>query len=110
MARLTGPAAETLELTLLSYQFPWLDEDNWLIVRLAVTDGERQWSATDPAFEVSDLWRLAEWLRKVADSDPDARPYWGATEPNLSFEVTGCGEATRLRALFAQAFHPSYRE
>jgi hypothetical protein len=111
MARLTGPADRFLELQPLSYQFAQADnkwDANWLVVRMTVSDGQRQWSATAPIFLRWELARLVEWLRKLADSDPDARDHFGAIEPNLHFEAMGRGDEICVRALFSHKFHPDW--
>jgi hypothetical protein len=112
MARLTGPPDRILELHPVSYQFAQADnkwDANWLIVRMTVADGPRQWSAIEPAFLTWELARLVEWFRKLADAEPDAHGNFDAIEPNLHFEAMGCGDAAHVRALFSHEFHPEWQ-
>jgi len=112
MARLTGPSGSMLELRLLSYEFPHLDDKwdaNWLIIQMTVVDGSRQWSATEPALLTWEVSRLVKWLRQLADAEPDAKSGFHATEHNLSFRAEGYGDEIRLRAHLSHEFHPEYR-
>ena len=112
MARLTGPPDRILELRPLSYEFAEADNEsdaNWLVVQIAVADGPRRWSATEPAFRTWELVDLICWLRNVVDGAPRKLDKWGGREPQLELEVEGSGESVRIRALFSHEFHPQFR-
>jgi hypothetical protein len=111
MARLTGPPDHVFDLHPISYEFPEANsgwDANWIVVRIAVTDGRRRWSATDPAFLTWELNSLVRWLRGLAHAAPDLDDSFGAIEPNLEFKAEVRGEGVRLRALFSHEFHPEW--
>src|SRR3954467_9320013 len=109
MARLIGPPERALELHPLSYQFPESDDRwdaNWLVVRMAIVDGPRQWSAIEPAFLTWELVELICWFREVATGGFGRGDQWDGLDPLVQFEVEGNGEPIRLRELCALEFHP----
>lgn len=116
MARLIGPESHILDLEPIRYEFPIpgrlvdspIDNDwdaNWVIVRIDVNDGQRQWSATHPAFLTWDLLGLVDWLRGLA-AGASVTPRFEGMEPNLQFEAEATGESTMLKAIFQQEFLP----
>jgi hypothetical protein len=109
MAGITGTG---FLLKPLRYQFDEFDNEwdgNWLQVKITVVDGPKRWSATAPAFLTWELERLINWLRALADAQPDTRDDFGTIEPNLRFEARGRGDDTRLGVVFSHEYHPEWR-
>ena len=106
---LEGPGGARLELSLVGYQFPEIEDDrwdaNWLVVRIAAIDDPDSWTAEDPCLLTWEVDALADWLDAVAAaSSPVARLEF--VEPNLVFErieENGAG----VRVWFDLEFRPS---
>jgi len=76
------------------------------MVEIAVDDGQRRWTAVEPAFTTRHLRDLVDWFRQLADMDHDARDTFEAIEPNLKFEAERWNGVTCVRALFSHEYHP----
>ncbi len=118
MARLTGPPDRSLEVQIVSYEFDpdgsaaarYDDFDaNWLLIHMTADDGQRQWSATQPAFLTWELHSLVSWLRAWADRVPYVEQDTGGIEPNLHFEAKDLGSEVIIRAVFDLEFNPPER-
>jgi hypothetical protein len=85
-----------LQIELIGYQFPELENDGWLNVRLTLECHTNKWLVTDPALETLEVREFLDWLAEVADN-LDAFARWKHinrlstrqffTEPCLGFEV-----------------------
>jgi hypothetical protein len=112
MARLSGPLDRTLDLEPVSYELPDLDmpwdgEDaNWVNVRITVTDGTRQWTATGPYFETWDLRALVQWCCTLAAGQEPPERVFAVVEPCLQLEALDASDELRLRALFQLEYRP----
>jgi hypothetical protein len=62
---LTGQNGHRLELELLGYQFPTIEDDewgsNWLNIRVSATNGQGSWSATDPSMGTVDVAKVGRF-------------------------------------------------
>lgn len=90
VAHLSGPGDAFVEFGITQYQFPDMelkpgnrDDLNWLRVQFRVSDGERQWSRNEPAWQTDDLPRFAAWLRQTAAGHAPGDP-WTGLEPLLT--------------------------
>lgn len=133
-AQIAGPGGQYLQIEPVRYQFEDLerqkaeverrnaqilqrygryvlskDDANWLMVRIAASDGRREWEAVDPAFRVQDLQRLVEWLRSLAAATRMEISKFRGIEPCLRLEAQRSGESVVLQALFESECHPSRR-
>jgi hypothetical protein len=111
MATLTGPERQILELSLLSYEFDISgcsnDYDaNWLVIGITARQGGQFWSGQAPTLLTWDVQRLVAWLRVIASGRTDALETFMGLENCLAFERQGIGEATRIRAVFAESLLP----
>jgi hypothetical protein len=102
-AHLSGPHLAFVEFSITQYQFPemgptgdWHDR-NWLRVQFRVSDGDRQWSRNDPAWQTGDLPRLATWLRQTARGQAPTEP-WTALEPLLTLVCKRASPTVELTA------------
>jgi hypothetical protein len=82
---------------------------NWLLIHMTANDGQRQWSAIQPAFLTWELHSLVRWLRAWADRVPYVEQDTGGIEPNLHFEAKGLGSEVIIRAVFDLEFNPPER-
>ena len=80
--------SDAFRLTITNYQFP---EDNaggtdanWLMIQIDATIDRRSWTVIDPCLLTSEVQRLADWLRGLADTDV-SRSQCRFIEPCLSF-------------------------
>ena len=102
----------SLEIDLIGYQFPEVENEawvsDWLMVRLTLRCGEWEWSKVDPALTTFEVQSCIDWLNEVADiigtfarwknfNRLSTREFF--TEPNLGFEVFS-GHPTGLPATF----------
>ncbi len=108
---LTGQNDHRLELSLLGYQFPTIDDDewdsNWLNIRISAINDQGSWTATDASLLTGEVGRLADWLQAIAEnSDADAELDF--IEPNLAFELVEANGLVRLRAWFELELRPRW--
>jgi len=108
---LTAQNGHRLELELLGYQFPTIEDDesdsNWLNIRVSATNDQGSWTATDPSLGTVEVAQLADWLKAIADGDEAAREL-DFIEPNLAFELAETNESVRLRAWFELELRPRW--
>lgn len=108
---LTGQNGHRLELELLGYQFPTIEDDewdsNWLNIRVSATNDRGSWSATDPSLATVDVAQLADWLETIAERKEATRDL-EFIEPNLAFELAETNESVRLRAWFELELRPQW--
>lgn len=109
MVLLEGTDGRRLELTLVGYEFPDLEDDewdaDWLVVRISAADDPDVWTAEDPCLLTWEVDELADWLDAVADA-PGAVHDLEFIEPNLTFERIEVDGAGGVRAWFDDAFRP----
>jgi len=97
VARLKARDGQWFSLTPVGYEFERGDWDDWLLVRLDAVLGGLTWSAVAPAFTVSDLMGLADWMEHAADPSHESERFW-CLEPCFFAERPGF-EAGRPRLL-----------
>lgn len=105
--RLQTTDGQSLDLTVLGYQFPkggdnWHDR-NWLNIRIEVTHSRGRWRSTDPSLLTSEVADLATWFEDVAAGRmlDDERPF---IEPNLHFDFS----SGVLRVFFELESRPAW--
>jgi hypothetical protein len=106
---LEGANGERLELTLVAYQFPEVEDDmwdaNWLEVRISAADDPDAWTADDPCLLTWEVDELADWLDAVAESRaPVAEIEF--IEPSLMLERIEVDGAAVVRVWFENALRP----
>jgi hypothetical protein len=109
MAKLTGAADFSLELTPIEYQFPDNTEEwdaDWLVVRMHASDGKREWTSIDPAFLTWELRSIAAWCRGLAAGVALPAPEHCCVEPNLQLLATSSEVGFLLKVVFEQEFRP----
>lgn len=88
LATFKGPTG-SLRISVESYQFPEIVDDewdsNWLIVCGDAELGGKSWTFRDPCLTTFELEQLANWLDQVFVGEAD-NAYCDFTEPNLDFE------------------------
>ena len=102
--RLEGPS-DTIQLELLGYQFPDLDDwwdANWLIVAVDAQCQGRHWRAENAALLTIDVAELADWLERAA-SGKDVPEELGFMEPCLTFTLDR--SAAEAQALYLDVAH-----
>ena len=108
---LTGQNDHKLELSLLGYEFPTIDDDewdsNWLNIRISATNDQGSWAATDASLLTEEVGRLAEWLQAIAENN-EADAELDFIEPNLAFELVEANGLVRLRAWFELELRPRW--
>ena len=62
----TTDGAKAFDLTIVRYQFPELENDewdsNWLVISVHVVTGERSWNFVNPCMLTMEAHDLANWL------------------------------------------------
>jgi hypothetical protein len=103
---LEGTNGRRLELTLVAYEFPEIEDDrwdsNWLVVRISAADDTDSWTAEDPCLLTWEVDELADWLDAVAEP-PATVADLEFTEPNLMFERIEADAAACVRVWFENA-------
>lgn len=61
-----GQGDACFRLEIVGYQFPALQADDWLMIKIDVHAPEGAWQCTCPVLETHDLRRIATWLEAVA--------------------------------------------
>jgi len=79
---------QRFEMSLVAYQFPSNDEDNWLIAATQVQSREGSYSTSDPSLQTWEVAELAMWLENVA-LDVEQSLEQEFVEPNLRFHHAG---------------------
>jgi hypothetical protein len=102
--------ANRFEMRLVGYQFPGSNsdeyDDNWLLVSISVSHPNGNWKSTDACLLTWEAARLANWMRKIADS-PTPGQEEDFIEPELHFEVVA-GSPHKLRVYFKYGFRPAW--
>ena len=106
---LEGTNGRRFELTLVGYEFPDEQDDewdaNWLVVRISAADDPDAWTAEEARLLTWEVDDLADWLDAVAES-PAAVAEIEFTEPDLMFERIDGDGAACVRVWFENAFRP----
>ena len=99
---LTTGDGRRLVLTIVGYQFPALEDDewdsNWLNVRIDADDGREAWASTDPSLLTFEAQALADWLDDLSHGEVREPP--GFVEPNLRFEATAWDDSEATVRVF----------
>jgi hypothetical protein len=107
--RLEGADGQSLQLTVLRYQFAGGDNEfdlNWLTVRGEVRARDASWSFEDPCLLASEARTLGSWLRHVTNPQADYERL-DFIEPNLAFEVSSRTDAAvTIRVFFEVEVRP----
>ena len=123
-----GRREASLRLDVLGYQFPDIEDGwdaDWLMIRMAARDGQREWHVEDPALTTVEARELVAWLRRVAARESHAparqpsRAAWAeaygppsnlgrfeALEPKIGFRAHDLEDAIELVAIFSHEFLP----
>lgn len=96
---------KSFDLTIVRYQFPELENDEWdsngLVISGHVVTGVRSWNFVDPCMLTMEAHDLANWLAEASTGTP-AKERIFFTEPNLSFEFIGAdAQSAQIRVYFA---------
>jgi hypothetical protein len=81
-----------LECSLVGYEFPENSEDNWLLVRVKVTQGKNIFERVDAALETMDLVRLLQWFTCLSENRLPRYAHVNFTEPCMSLAFLACQE------------------
>lgn len=89
----------TFSLSVERYEFPdeelgptednpadEFDQERFLVIRIAVTTSDGEWSMARPEMTTNELERLANWLEQVSSGSPSKRGVY-FTERDLEFTV-----------------------
>jgi hypothetical protein len=108
--KLAAKSGDAVELVVLRYEFPDMNEDrwdsNWLVVSGRVSLAGKTWRFTDPCFTTFELAELAEWFDAIAKRR-DVAPEFEFTEPNVVFAYSATPQPT-LRVRFAHESAPPW--
>jgi hypothetical protein len=108
--KLKTDSGNALELIILRYEFPDVQEDrwdsNWLVISAKITTNGQSWHFSDPAVTTFELVELADWLRAVALRE-NTFDEFEFTEPNLAFFLVSHPVPT-LRVRFAHESAPPW--
>ncbi len=94
--RLEGPDGSLVQLSVIGYEFPALEteeyDSNWLLVRIRVVHPRGQWNAVSPCLLTYELKDLADWFDSIARGQA-VKTEADFLEPNLSFRLGSGGLA-----------------
>jgi len=106
---LSGEDSNRIELTVVGYQFPSVENEeydsDWLSITIRVNHPRGTWTSTDSCLLTWEVARLAEWLAAIANGD-DAVDEEDFIEPNLRFQLLD--NRSRLRVYFELECRPSW--
>ncbi|MFC1836860.1 hypothetical protein ACFL2Q_19400 [Thermodesulfobacteriota bacterium] len=69
----------------IGYEFPDNPEDDWCLLKVDIKQGYQSFEAVDPAIEASDLVRIFEWFKCLAEHRLPPYAELCFTEPCISF-------------------------
>ena len=110
--KLSGSDGQSFELTILGYQFPNMNtedfDSNWLIIQLDVHHPKGHWRSRDPCLLTYEVERLANFLEQVSRNEKvDAEEHF--IEPNLKFRLLTPGSKDeKMRIYFELECRPSW--
>lgn len=81
-----------LAISVTGYEFPDAADD-WCLVRVSVRHGGESFEAVDPALEATELPRIADWFRALANDRLPRYATLSFTEPCLAFEFLARDDA-----------------
>ncbi|QUD88274.1 WapI family immunity protein [Phenylobacterium montanum] len=95
-------------LTIASYQFPQITDDewdsNWLVIDGSARLNGKEWRFRDPCLTTFEAVNLATWMEACAQGTAK-EPYCAFTEPNLQFDLV---DAQTMRVSFALESAPPW--
>jgi hypothetical protein len=98
-----------LKLAIIGYQFPRQRTDNWCLLDVEVTQGDRVFHAVDASLETFDLVGIHEWFLRLSER---RLPRWAEltfTEPCLSFQFVSCSDdAVRIGIQLSHEIRPKF--
>ena len=74
------------EASIAGYEFPEIENDNWLFVFMRVKSPRGEGTCVDPCLKTWDVEYLIEWLESHANDEP-VEPDMVFPEPNMLFKV-----------------------
>lgn len=87
----TGIENQTVELKIINYQYPEINDDNWddnwLNIYLNVKCKVGHWQTVDPSLTTWEVQELINWFDKLSKNSRSKYTNMLFTEPNLSFEL-----------------------
>jgi hypothetical protein len=109
--RLEAANGNSLELSIVGYEFPAIDDDewdsNWLEIKVSASSDRGSWTTIAPCLLTTEVATLADWLEALARQETEVREF-DFIEPSVSFELVDNSDAVRLRAWFELEFRPRW--
>lgn len=109
--RLEGSNGQSLQLTIVGYQFPAMRtkdyDSNWLNVQVSVVHPRGRWTARDACLLTYEAARLADWLQAVGRGKSVASEE-SFIEPNLAFRLVESAQGPFLRVYFELELRPEW--
>ncbi len=106
---LSGDDSNRFELSVVGYQFPHLENEeydsDWLRIHIQVNHPRGTWTSTDSCLLTWEVERLVEWFTSIAKGNPIADDE-DFIEPNLRFELLD--DRSRMRVYFELECRPSW--
>jgi hypothetical protein len=98
-----------LELSIEGYQFPESPEDDWCFVKVIVKQAEDVFETIDPALETTELLRILEWFKCLAERKLPRFARRSFTEPCLKFEFLACTDnSVRISIHLSHEMKPNF--
>ncbi|MEQ9501570.1 MAG: hypothetical protein RIT81_32165 [Deltaproteobacteria bacterium] len=83
-----------LKCEVVGYESPEEARDDWCTVSVDVRQNEHRFMKRDPALEATDLARIRQWFRCLADDRLPPSAHLGFTEPCIRFQFLARGHDT----------------
>jgi len=111
--KLIGKNGSSIELSVVGYQFPELENEeydsNWLNVHISVTHPKGSWASSDPSLLTYELRELGLWLEAISEK-PNEPSELSFVEPNLSLRYLTSEPGRVLRVYFELESRPNWAE
>lgn len=99
----------TLSCEIIGYQFPDSLTDNWCMLKINVSQGDKVFEKIDPALDSRELIAIQHWFKALADKRLPRFAHLTFTEPCLSFEYLACrDDNVRLSINLSHELKPSF--
>ncbi len=96
---LSAPDGSYIETHLVDYEVP-VEDDNWLLVSIAVSTPQGHGASVDPCLRTQEIRKLITWFVALEEGVP-VMPSAGGLESNLEFErLSASAESVMLRVCF----------
>jgi hypothetical protein len=87
----TGVDNQTVELRIVNYQFPKINDGtwdaNWLNIHLIVKSSVGNWETVDACLITWEVHSLITWLDQLSNNKSPIDSEMNFTEPNISFQL-----------------------